>query len=296
MMYSYRLLNVFAETTFGGNPLCVVEQANDLSTEEMQAIALQFNLSETVFLMPSASAHAKIRIFTPSTELPFAGHPSLGAAQVVSSLVQGLPRLTLECGVGIVELHLQQNRWTLSPPVSVNTSADYQAMLRPVESHLADLVAMLGISLEDLADDIVWVNTGNEHVMVPVRSTEALHRARIASHRLNDWPVSRLGRQNAYVFCFEGEDQGQQKVKARYWFAKDGSLAEDPATGSAAANLGAWWIARSQTIPQSFLIEQGAEMRRPSRLYLNAILDTDQVPRIQVGGSVIEMGSGVLHL
>lgn len=296
MMYSYRLLNVFAETTFGGNPLCVVEQANDLSTEEMQAIALQFNLSETVFLMPSASAHAKIRIFTPSTELPFAGHPSLGAAQVVSSLAQGLPRLTLECGVGIVELHLQQNRWTLTPPVSVNTSADYQAMLRPVESHLADLVAMLGISLEDLADDIVWVNTGNEHLMVPVRSTEALHRARIASHRLNDWPVSRLGRQNAYVFCFEGEEQGQQKVKARYWFAKDGSLAEDPATGSAAANLGAWWIARSQTIPQSFLIEQGAEMRRPSRLYLNAILDTDQVPRIQVGGSVIEMGSGVLHL
>ena len=113
---------------------------------------------------------------------------------------------------------------------------------------------------------------------------------------MNDWPVSRLGRQNAYVFCFEGEEQGQQKVKARYWFAKDGSLAEDPATGSAAANLGAWWIARSQTIPQSFLIEQGAEMRRPSRLYLNAILDTDQVPRIQVGGSVIEMGSGVLHL
>lgn len=296
MTYRYRLLNVFAETKFGGNPLCVFEQAAGLSTEEMQAIALQFNLSETVFLLPSIVAHAKIRIFTPNAELPFAGHPSLGAAQVVSSMANGITHLTLECDAGIVALHRDRNQWSLSPPVLVSKNADYQAMLRPVECNPKELADILGINLKDLSDDIVWVNTGNEHLMIPVRSAEIVQSARIASHRLNDWPVSKLGRQNAYVFSLGDEEEGVKKVKARYWFTKAGSLAEDPATGSAAANLGAWWIARGLSLPQSFMIAQGAEMQRPSQLYLNVELDADQVPRIQVGGSVIEIGSGMLHL
>lgn len=296
MDYRYRLLNVFAESNFGGNPLCVFEQADGLSAEEMQAIALQFNLSETVFLMASTSAHAKIRIFTPNAELPFAGHPSLGAAQVVSSLAQGLPNLVLECGAGFVEVKKRGNRWDLSPPVLVSTNADYRAMTRAVECDVSTLTAILGIVEKDLSGDIMWVNTGNEHLMIPLRSTVPLKRARIASQGLRDWPASRLGRQNAYLFCFDGEEQGLQKVKARYWFAKAGSLAEDPATGSAAANLGAWWIVQGKTLPQSFVIEQGSEMQRPSKLYLNVELDTNQVPRIQVGGTVIEIGSGVLHL
>ncbi|MDE2429694.1 MAG: PhzF family phenazine biosynthesis protein, partial [Burkholderiales bacterium] len=100
--YPFRLLNVFAESTFGGNPLCVFEHAEGLSDEEMQALALQFNLSETTFILPSATATARMRIFTPGTEMPFAGHPSLGTAHVVRTVLGSTNALTLECKAGIV--------------------------------------------------------------------------------------------------------------------------------------------------------------------------------------------------
>ncbi len=292
MKYHYRLLNVFAESKFGGNPLCVFENAEGLDDAQMQAIALQFNLSETVFLMKSSIAQAKMRIFTPNTELPFAGHPTLGAAQLVAERANGLQEFSLECGAGLVQVKFETNRWTLRAPINAPCSQLVRTTVESVER----IAAMLGIDEADLYSEPVWVNTGNEHLLIPVRSTAMLERARIANDRLALWPVSQMGRQNAYVFAFDGEEQSQRRVKARYWSAKSGSLVEDPATGSAAANLGAWWIARNGAVPSHFVIEQGQEMHRPSRLYVRVDLDANQVPRIEVGGSVIEIGSGVLHL
>src|SRR5215470_3390844 len=112
--YAYRIVNVFtqAHAALSGNPLCVFERAQTLDTARMQALALQFNLSETTFILPSQRASAQVRIFTPAYEMPFAGHPTLGTAQVCRSLGLGGDRLTLEMAAGIVPVKASGDRWT----------------------------------------------------------------------------------------------------------------------------------------------------------------------------------------
>src|SRR5512136_274955 len=109
--YAYRLVNVFAEAPLAGNPLCVFEDARGLDAATMQALALQFNLSETTFVLPSSRATARVRIFTPTFEMPFAGHPTLGTAHVVRALGLGGDALTLEMNVGIVPVTADGDRW-----------------------------------------------------------------------------------------------------------------------------------------------------------------------------------------
>jgi PhzF family phenazine biosynthesis protein len=112
--YAFRIVNVFAETALGGNPLAVFEDARGLDTATMQALALQFNLSETTFVLPSGVATACVRIFTPAFEMPFAGHPTLGTAHVVRALQQGGDDVTLEMRAGVIPVHGDGDRWTLT--------------------------------------------------------------------------------------------------------------------------------------------------------------------------------------
>src|SRR5580692_8649920 len=116
--YAYRLVNVFTQgrTVLSGNPLCVFERAQSLDDARMQALALQFNLSETTFILPSDRASARVRIFTPGYEMAFAGHPTLGTAQVCRALGLGGDRLTLEMPAGIIPVRASGNRWTLQAP------------------------------------------------------------------------------------------------------------------------------------------------------------------------------------
>ena len=111
--YAFRLVNVFAETPLGGNPLCVFEDARGLDDATMQALALQFNLSETTFVLPSSQARARVHIFTPTFEMPFAGHPTLGTAHVVRALAGGGDRVRLEMKAGIIPVDAQGDVWTL---------------------------------------------------------------------------------------------------------------------------------------------------------------------------------------
>lgn len=110
--YAFRIVNVFAEERLGGNPLAVFENGRGLDDATMQALALQFNLSETTFILPSTAASARVRIFTPSFEMPFAGHPTLGTAHVVRSLAGG-DDITLEMRAGVIPVRAQGDRWTL---------------------------------------------------------------------------------------------------------------------------------------------------------------------------------------
>ncbi len=112
--YAFRIVNVFAETPLAGNPLCVFEDARGLDDATMQALALQFNLSETTFVLPSSVASARVRIFTPSFEMPFAGHPTLGTAHVVRALHGSGDAVTLEMHAGIIPVHAQGDVWTLT--------------------------------------------------------------------------------------------------------------------------------------------------------------------------------------
>ena len=283
--YAYRLLNVFAESTFGGNPLCVFEDARGLDDATMLALALQFNLSETTFILPSTVADARVRIFTTGYEMPFAGHPTLGTAQVVRALLGKGDALTLEFKAGVVPVRAQGDVWTFTAPCPGGPKTVPSPLSR------AEVAALLALDESDLAGDPIWVDTGADQFLIPLVSPEAVRRAQPDSAQLQRWPVSSLGRKTAYVFAFDATQPGQ--VLARYFFTKQGGgVAEDPGTGSACANLGGWLSATGHVLPAHFAIDQGAAVDRPSRLHLDVAADG----AIQVGGRVIEIGRGTVTI
>ena len=157
--YAYRIVNVFAESPLAGNPLAVFEDARGIEPTTMQALALQFNLSESTFILPSTRATAHVRIFTPTFEMPFAGHPTLGTAHVVRALRDSGDAVTLEMQAGVIPVRASGDVWTLS--------ANAPRHRAPAASR-AELAAMLGLALRDLADTPpLWVDTGSEQLVVP---------------------------------------------------------------------------------------------------------------------------------
>jgi PhzF family phenazine biosynthesis protein len=283
--YAYRLLNVFAESTFGGNPLCVFEDARGIDDATMQALALQFNLSETTFILPSAVADARVRIFTTGYEMPFAGHPTLGSAHVVRELMGSGDALQLEFKAGVVPVTAQGDVWTFTAP-SAGGPKTAPSQLPP-----AEVAALLGLAADDLAGPPMWVDTGADQFLVPLKSPEAVRRAQPDSSALERWPKSSLGRKTAYVFAFDAAEPGN--VLARYFFTKQGGgVAEDPGTGSACANLGGWLLATGHALPARYAIDQGAALERPSRLHLAVSAEG----AIEVGGRVIEIGRGSVSI
>jgi PhzF family phenazine biosynthesis protein len=278
----YRLLNVFTlpGDALSGNPLCVFEDGRELSGELMQRLARQFNLSETTFLLPATQpqAQARVRIFTPRYEMPFAGHPTLGSAAVCRSLGLGANQLTLETAAGLIPVSARGPHWTLTA-----RPARWRELTVPRER----LAAGLGLSPLDLAERPLWVNAGKEQLIVPLKSAEAVRRAS-ARADLFEACRSEDGQGMAYVFALEGSDA----AVARFFFPQGAAVLEDPATGSATANFGGWWQAMGRARPCHLQIAQGAQTGRPSRLQL----DVDAAGRIEVGGDVIELGGGSVTL
>ena len=276
--FDFRIVNVFAETPLGGNPLCVFEDARDLDDATMQALALQFNLSETTFLLPAANATAHVRIFTPTFEMPFAGHPTLGTAHVVRDLVSAGDALTLQMKAGVIPVTARGDVWTLqaNPPVQREPTATR-----------SELAAMLGLDVADLSEaPALWVNTGSNQLVIPVATFAGVRRAApradtLLAHGSNGQ------RAMAYVFAREGDH-----VLARFFFPKHGSVIEDPGTGSACANLGGWLLATGARLPQKLTVDQGEAVGRPCRLGLEVTSDR----RILVSGRVIEVARGTLSI
>src|SRR6202171_4755111 len=164
--YAYRLVNVFTQgrRALSGNPLCVFERGQALAAEDMQALALQFNLSETTFILPSERASARVRIFTPSYEMPFAGHPTLGTAHVCRALGLAGDRLTLEMPAGIITVRATGDRWTLQAKAP---------SWREVQEPRLTLAAILGLDQRDIGERPLWVNAGTEQLVVPLKSEAA---------------------------------------------------------------------------------------------------------------------------
>jgi len=286
--YAFRIVNVFAETPLAGNPLCVFEDARGLDDATMQALALQFNLSETTFVLPSSVASARVRIFTPSFEMPFAGHPTLGSAHVVRALHGSGDAVTLEMHAGIIPVRAQGDVWTLTANAPRH---------RPVVASRADLAAMLGLAERDVAPDAgrppLWVDTGSEQLIIPLATVDAVRRASplpslMLTHASND------RRAMAYVFADDegAGGPGTRAVVARFFFPKLGAVLEDPGTGSACANLGGWLLATGAPLPQRLVISQGDAVGRPCRLSLQVTTDG----AIEVSGRVVELGRGSISL
>ncbi|MBV8665025.1 MAG: PhzF family phenazine biosynthesis protein [Burkholderiaceae bacterium] len=275
----YRLLNVFAESTFGGNPLAVVEDGTGLSDVEMQLITRQFNLSETTFLLPPSSPHAaaRVRIFTPGFEMPFAGHPTLGSAHVVRELFQPGDAFELEMKAGLIPVRHEQGRWTLlaNPPSYRETAATP-----------AELADMLGLPVEAIAGPAMWVSCGAEQLIIPLASVEHVRTVRPDPALLQKHGRNTKGEAQTYVFARTADG-----FEVRFFWMTDASkVSEDPGTGSACANLGGWWLKTTGNEPLSAKISQGAAMDRPNLLTLDV-----KDGKIHVGGRVISLGAGELH-
>jgi len=280
--YAFRIVNVFAEERLGGNPLAVIDDARGLDDATMQALALQFNLSETTFILPSTKASARVRIFTPTFEMPFAGHPTLGTAHVVRAL-RGGDAQTLEMVVGIVAVRADGDEWTLQAKAP---------RTRPVAATREDLAAMLGLDASDIGSEPLWVDTGSEQLVIPLTSAHAVSRCApkadlLLRHGSTDLPGGGA-RAMAYVWA----EEGPGAVLARFFFPKHGSVVEDPGTGSAAANLGGWLAATGAARPQTRTISQGMAVGRRCQLRLTL----DASGQIFVSGRVIELGRGTIDL
>jgi len=287
--YAFRLLNVFASSTFSGNQLCVFEDARGMDDATMLNLAAQFNLAETTFILPSERAAARVRVFTPGFEMKFAGHPAIGTAQVVREVRQAGDALTLEFQAGVVPLSASGDAWTFTAPCPDGVRTAAPALDR------AAIAGLVGLSANDLAADPIWVDTGADQLLVPLASADAVRRAAPDASQLDRWQASSLGRKTLYLFAFdEGNVQaGRQVVVARYFYAKPGGgVNEDPGTGSACANLGGWLLHTKAALPASILVEQGDQTGRPCRLQLDVSTDG----RIQVGGRALEIGRGAVTL
>jgi PhzF family phenazine biosynthesis protein len=280
MQLKFRILNVFtaASARLSGNPLCVVEDGSQLDAAVMQALARQFNVSETTFILPSKRAAALVRIFTPAYEMPFAGHPTLGTAHVCRALGLGGNQLGLEMRAGIIPVTADGDSWTLRAVASTS---------RLVEIQPPELARLLGLDASDIGFQPLWMKAGREQLIIPLTSEAAVKRARPAPALFEKLKCVD-GAGQAYVFA----TTGAKKILSRFFFPDNGAILEDPATGSACANLGGWFVAMGRRPPLNFEVAQGEFIGRPSTLQLEVNADNE----VFVGGEVIEIGSGILNL
>lgn len=277
--FRYVVIDVFTDTPLEGNQLAVFTDARGLPEELMQPLAREINFSETVFVLPSDEGHARIRIFTPTAELKFAGHPTLGSAFVLGQPMQ-LDEIQLETGAGVVAVRLEREGPTIvfgrmeQPLPSVEPWPDPDGLLRP-----------LGLERAELPIEVY--DNGSKHVYVVVGSEDEVAAVKPDLAALAEQP-NVLG-----INVSAGSDS---KWKTRM-FAPSSGVAEDPATGSAAGPL-AVHLARHGRIDfgQEIEISQGAEIGRPSTLYARVDGSADQLERVEVGGSAVIVARGEFSL
>ena len=279
--YRFVIADVFTDTPLQGNQLAVFTDAREIPEEQLQRLAKEMNYSETVFVYtPEAGGHARIRIFTPSSELPFAGHPVLGTAFVLAGPLQ-LPEIRIETGQGVVPIVLERDD---------SGHVVFGRMQQPIPTVEAfgpqdELFAALGIAGSELPVELY--DLGIRHVYVALPSEEA-----VAGLEPDYAALTRLTG-IVGVNCFAGSGT---RWKTRMFAPADG-VPEDPATGSAAGPL-AVHLARHGRIPfgEQIEITQGVEIGRPSTLFAKVEGSAEQVERVEVGGSAVLVARGEFSL
>jgi trans-2,3-dihydro-3-hydroxyanthranilate isomerase len=300
MPYRYHTADVFTEKPFGGNQLAVLPDARGLSAEQMQAIAREFNFSETVFVLPPENpAHTrKLRIFTPGYELPFAGHPTVGAAYVLAEtgeieLEGDETEIVFEEGAGPVPVLICSRE---SKPYFTQLAAPHSPEKGKGAYDPRAIAAAVSLDVADLDLDgeysIEAVSAGVPFLMVPVRSLEALGRAKIdmpswEKHLANTWAPE--------PFLFTALEPPLMRARM---FAPNMGIVEDPATGSACACFGGYLAWRSDVRDGvlQWTVHQGVEMGRPSIIEVEAEVTGGVVTTVRVGGASVLVSSGTLHV
>lgn len=293
--------DVFTNEPFGGNQLAVFFEGDTLSDEKMQAIAREMNNSETTFILPPGDPKAlcRVRIFTPTTELPFAGHPVVGTTFALAQ--EGMIRaeespITLQLGIGLapVELLYEDQRvvfvWMHQPIPT----------FEPWQGDAGRLASAIGLTTDDFDADlpIERAIVGVNHVLVPIRSLDAIRRAHPESDLLEalNLPGEHPG---CFLFTRDGMESGVD-IHARM-FSPAMGIAEDSATGSAVGPLGVYLLRHGRLTPDETnqtraRVEQGIEMGRPSTLDIAITGSADNIEDVRVGGASVLMIEGELLL
>lgn len=301
MTHRFVTADVFTNRRFGGNPLAVFPDARAIPESALLPIAREFNLSETAFVYPPARAAStrRVRIFTPAAELPFAGHPTVGTAFVLAALgeirlEEPLTRIVLEEGVGDVAVVI---RAAGGQPVSAQLTAAAAPEIGPQPPGRSLLADMLSLESADIPGGVhapQAVSCGLPFLIVPLRSRDAVSRARV---RLDHWESGLRSYWAPQILVFSRDGApGAADLHARV-FVPGLSVPEDPATGSAAAALGAYLAARDAASDASlhWSMEQGIEMGRPSRLEIEVDKAAGRVAAVRVGGEVVLVMQGELR-
>jgi trans-2,3-dihydro-3-hydroxyanthranilate isomerase len=299
----YEIVDVFAGQAFAGNPLAIVHGAERLHTDQMQALAREFNLSETTFPMPltgddiAAGADYRVRIFTPATELPFAGHPTLGTAWALARRgAIGSGERNQACGAGLIGLQVPADE---SQPVELTAlPRDAARPLSDAETH--ELAALVSLRPDDLAGPAYVAGCGLTWTYLPIVAA-ALPRARTVGTPLSETSVDLSGLLDPVdgIDVFTADPgSGGVRVRSRC-FVPGFGIPEDPATGSAAAGLGPVLVAIGLAAPDgetSYEIEQGVDMGRPSAIFGRVEAAGGVATRVHVSGRVVAIARGSIRI
>lgn len=286
--YAFAQLDVFTDRAFGGNQLAVFTDARGLTTTEMQTLTREMNFSESTFVFPAETPDtaARVRIFTPAIEMPMAGHPTVGTAWWLAqsgALTGASAYLGLNIG-----------------PVKIDLERDGDGRLRfvwmthrlpefgPVRHDREVVAAALGVAVDDLCADLPLqeVSTGVPFLYVPFASLDALGRARVNQSALAAlWP----DRDPRMVYLFTEHGDG---LRARMFAPHVADIPEDPATGAAAGPMAAYAVHYGLKPDGAFIIDQGVEMGRPSRIHVAARRSGGAFIEVKIGGQAVTVGMG----
>ena len=277
--FRYVVADVFTDKPLAGNQLAVFTDAREIPEDLLQPLAREMNFSETVFVLPKESdGHARIRIFTPTIEIPFAGHPTLGTAFVLAAPLQ-LGEIRLETGAGVVPVRLERE----GPRIVFGRMEQPIPTVEPYENE-AELLDALGVARSELPVEVY--DNGLRHVYIALPSEDDVAALKPDLARLAE-PPAVLG-----INTFAGSGS---RWKTRMFAPGDG-VPEDPATGSAAGPLGAYLSARGVAgMPGGTLVAQGEQVGRPSFLHLEVTPEDDSFA-VRVGGGVRVVGEGAFRL
>ncbi len=292
-MLEFHTLDVFTKDAYAGNPLAVVLGADGLSTARMQTIAREFNLSETIFVQtPDDAAHtAKVRIFFPTAEIPFAGHPTIGCAILLAEMLN--PRgdfeveITLEEVAGLVPVRVWREHGTSHAQFTAPVIPFAHDGTLPVQDVTA---RAFGLDAGDIGACGIWQG-GPSFIYVPVTSRTALSKAKPEGA---DWAeLTRLANSNSAYLYTQGENGG---YSARMFAPGDG-IAEDPATGSASAILAAQLLNAGdlEEGTNRISLTQGVDMGRPSEIDLSVDVCGGKITAVRIGGAAVRISTGSLQ-
>lgn len=303
MTLKFHTLDVFTDRRFGGNPLAVVLDADDLSDEQMQTIAREFNLSETVFVQTATRpAHsAKMRIFTPRSEIPFAGHPTIGTAILLAELKAPAHNgekdalLVLEQTIGTVRVGARLR-------AGAAAFAEFDAPKLPAEAGVLPPDDVLAAGLGLIPSEVGFENhapicyaAGNTFAFVPVVSLDAIRRTRInGSH----WEKAFEQQGVSGVYVYTRQCEHTNSAFHVRMFAPQVGIPEDPATGSAAIGL-AGIVHQFDRLPDGThrrVVEQGYEMGRPSQIVLTLVVANGKLTTVRIGGSAVRVSEGTIKV